>query len=102
VCNVPHTTMSHKRPTLPCATALLHKAKEVASESRSHDTLCCTRGIPATSTQGGRGARPLANPRPTDKGADGITPGQEERVSLLLGSCLSCNQRVARRVANPR
>jgi hypothetical protein len=41
-----------------CATALLREADEVAErKSRSHDTLCCTRGTPPTSTQGGRGAR---------------------------------------------
>jgi hypothetical protein len=32
-------TRPSRRPSLPGATALLHKAKEIASGSRSHDTL---------------------------------------------------------------
>jgi hypothetical protein len=86
----PHTW----RPSLPCATGLLHEAHESRKRVTTPRHVVSTRGTPPTSTQGGRGARPRPHP-PTRKGADGVTPGQEEQVSLLLGVCLSSVQRAA-------
>jgi hypothetical protein len=55
---------------------------KVASEPRSHDTLCSQEGHPLLAFRATAVHDPSA-PLPP-RGTDGIIPGQEERASLLL------------------